>query len=235
MGPAMSNAWRCPEFTEYILVSKGSVQVDHKGGTLVAKAGEGIFFPAGCLVRVNLPEASELVAICLPAFSPDKEHRLEGDAMPSALPAHATDSQPSLVKSLDVVVAPALTITEYFGGVSSKDSEMSAVLAQVREPCSEAWQKPTFAEWVMVLTGTLHLEHADGVTKVPAGSGVFLAAEERVKWVWPEACTYVAICMPAFTPDGCRREPEEGSAKDADPQTMERLHDLHKGAAVTVP
>merc|ERR1712194_961012 len=45
--------------------------------------------------------------------------------------------------------------------------------------CSEAWQKPEFAEWVLVLRGMLHLEHADGITQVPAGSGVFLAANLR--------------------------------------------------------
>merc|ERR1712232_862655 len=156
----------------------------------------------------------------------------EGDSAPSA-PAHATETTPTLVTAVDVVKAPALTITEFFGNVASKHANLSICVAKVGEPCSEAWQQPEFAEWVLVLSGTLHLEHADGITKVPAGSGVFLAANERVKWVWPEACTYVPICMPAFTPDGCRREPEEGSAKDVDPQTMAKLHQLHteSGAA----
>merc|ERR1712070_1158373 len=183
-------------------------------------------FPAGCRVRVNLPGKAELVAICLPAFSPDTEHRQEGDSELPA-PPHATETTPTLVTAVDVVKAPALTITEFFGNVASKDCNISACLAKVGEPCSEAWQQPDFAEWVLVLSGVLHLEHAGGITKVPAGSGVFLAANERVKWVWPESCSYVPICMPAFTPDGCRREPEEGSAKDVDPQTMADLHELH--------
>jgi len=228
--PAMSNPWRCPEFAEYILVIKGEALAEYSGGTLVVKAGDGVFLPAGLLVRVNFPGPAEVCAICLPAFSPDTEHAQHVDK--PAAPAHAIDSKPTLVKSVDVVKAPDLTITEYFGGVSSKDSGISVCHAEVREPCSEAWQKPTFAEWVLVLTGTLHLETADGITKVPAGSGVFLAADERVKWVWPEACTYVPICMPAFTPDGCRREPEEGSAKDADPSTMAGLQELHAKAAL---
>jgi mannose-6-phosphate isomerase-like protein (cupin superfamily) len=227
--PAMSNPWRCPEFAEYILVIKGEAQVEYSGGKVVVQAGEGVYLPAGLLVRVNMPGPAELAAICLPAFSPAIEHATHADAMPSA-PAHATDSKPTLVKSVDVVKAPDLTITEYFGGVSSKEAGLSACVAEVRAPCSEAWQKPTFAEWVLVLTGTLHLETADGITKVPAGSGVFLAADERVKWVWPEPCTYVPICMPAFTPDGCRREEEAGSAKDIDPATMAGLHELHAQA-----
>lgn len=227
--PAMSNPWRCPEFVEYILVVEGEMQVDHNQGTIIAKAGTGVYFPAGCRVRVNFPGPAQVCAICTPAFSPDTEHRLEGD---SALPAHATETIPTLLTSVDVVKAPALTITEFFGNVASKDGKLSACVANVGEACSEAWQKPTFAEWVLVLTGTLHLEHAEGITKVPAGSGVFLEADERVKWVWPEPCTYVPICMPAFTPDGCRREPEEGSAKDVDPQTMANLHELHADTKV---
>jgi len=225
--PSTSNAWRCPEFTEYIMMIKGEAHVDHNGGTVVVKAGDGVYLPAGCRVRVNLPGPAEHVAICLPAFSPDTEHREEGECKP---PAHATDSAPKLVTSVDVVKAPALTITEFFGGVASKEASLSACVAKVDEPCAEAWQAPTFAEWVLVLSGVLHLEHADGITKIPAGSGVFLAAGERVKWVWPEPCTYVPICMPAFSPEGCRREPEEGSAKDVDPQTMARLEALHAGS-----
>jgi len=226
--PSMSNPWRCPEFTEYIFMLEGEAHVEHNGGKVVVKAGSGVYLPAGCRVRVNLPGPAEHVAICLPAFSPNIEHPQEGETAPA--PAHATDTAPTLVAAVDVVKAPALTITEFFGNVASKDSKLSACVAKVGEPCSEAWQKPEFAEWVLVLSGMLHLETAEGITKVPAGSGVFLAADERVKWVWPEPCTYVPICMPAFTPDGCHRESEEGSAKDVDPQTMANLHTLHAKA-----
>lgn len=231
--PSTSNPWRCPEFAEYIVVVTGEAHVDHKDGTIKAKAGEGVYFPPGCRVRVNFPDKAEVVAICLPAFSPETEHRQEGDnATPSS---HATDSVPTLVRAVDVVTAPALTITEFFGNVANQDSKLSACVAKVADPCTEAWQQPEFSEWVLVLNGMLHIESDAGLTKVPAGSGVFLAANERVKWIWPEACTYVPICMPAFTPGGCRRETEEGSAKDVDPQTMAKLHALHaEGAGAKV-
>jgi len=228
--------WRCPEFEEYILVTVGEAHVDHgtDGGRaqVVVKAGCGVYLPKGCRVRVNFPGPAEVVAICLPAFSPAIEHCEEGETN-AVVPAHKTDSAPKLFQSVDVVKAPALTITEYFGNVASKDANFSACVSKVDEPCSEAWQQPEFAEWVLVLNGILHLEHAEGTTIVPAGSGVFLAANERVKWVWPESCTYVPICIPAFTPDGCRREPEEGSAKDADPETMAELHKLHSSTEGT--
>jgi len=75
------------------------------------------------------------------------------------------------------------------------------------------------------------LEHENGVTVVPAGKGCYLSPNERVKWVWPEPCVYVPICMPAFNPEKCHREAEEGSAKDVDPATMDRLNDLHQAVA----
>jgi ethanolamine utilization protein EutQ (cupin superfamily) len=220
--------WRCPEFDEYILVTRGEAHVESgaDGKTrLVVRAGCGVYLPKGCRVRVAFPGPAEVVAICLPAFSPMTEHAgVEGTS--TAVP-HKTDSTPELFQSVDVVKAPTLTITEYFGNVASKDASLSACVAKIDEPCSDAWERPNFAKWVLVLSGTLHLEHTEGNTVVPAGSGVFLAANERVKWVWPEACTYVPICMPAFTPDGCGREPEEGSIKEANPETMIELHKLH--------
>jgi len=225
---ASVSPWRCPEFTEYILVIEGEAHVE-TDAVQVVKAGSGVYLPRGCRVRVNFPGPAQVIAICLPAFSPTIEHAEQEGAVAVA-PAHKTKDAPTLSQSVDVVKAPTLTITEYFGNVASKDGSLSACVSKVDEPCSEAWQCPEFAEWVLVLKGVLHLEHAEGTTVVPAGSGVYLAADERVKWIWPEACTYVPICMPAFTPDGCRREPEEGSAKDADPETMAELHKLHTAA-----
>jgi len=203
--------------------------VNHAGGCTVVREGQGVLLPAGCRVRWVFPGPAEYVPICLPAFSPDNVHHHEGEAAKQlAAPLHATfGAVPRIVEQVDVVKAPTLCITECFGNVASQEGHLSACVAKVDEPCSEAWQAPTFAEWVLVLSGKLHLQHANGITEVPAGSGVFLAADERVKWIWPEACTYVPICMPAFTPDGCRREPEDGSAKDADPETMARLQQLH--------
>jgi len=216
--------WRCPEFDEYILVAEGEAHVEHGavGKIDIVKAGSGVYLPKGCRVRVNFLGPAEVVAICLPAFSPDTEHREEeGEANTAAL-AHKVDSTPELIKSVDVVKAPTLTITEYFGNVTSKDNSISACIAKVDEPCTEAWQRPDFAEWVLVLTGTLHLEHAEGTTIVPAGSGVFLAANERVKWIWPEPCTYVPICIPAFSPDGCRREAGEKQKRAAQKMPIQR-------------
>jgi len=224
---AVTNPWQTPQFEEHILMIKGEAHLEHSKGTTVVKENSGVILPAGCRVKWIFPGPCEYVPICLPAFSPSNVFR-EDDGKPLTDLAHATDAAPIVVDPVDVVVAPALTIREFFGGVASKEGHVSACVATVKEPCSEAWQKPEFAEWVLCLSGTVELHHEHGVTKVPAGKGCFLAANERVKWVWPEPCVYVPICMPAFNPDGCHREAEEGSAKDMNPETMERLHTLHK-------
>jgi len=225
---ATTNPWQTPQFEEHILMVKGEAHLEHSKGTTIVKEGQGVILPAGCRVKWILPGPCEYVPICLPAFSPDNVHREEGEA-PPAPPAHATDTAPVVVDHVDVVKAPALCISEYFGGVASKEGHISACVAKVDEACTEAWQTPDFAEWVLVLSGEVQLENSDGsITKVPAGSGTFLAAKERVRWIWPGPTVYVPICMPAFNPDGCHREEEVGSAKDQDPETMKRLHELHK-------
>lgn len=228
---ATTNPWQCPEFEEHILFLKGEAHLEHSQGITVVKAGQGLILPAGCRVKWILPGPCEYVPICLPAFSPSNVHREEGETA-STVPAHATDAVPVVVDPVDVVKAPALTITEFFGHVGSKEGHISACVAKVDEACSEAWQTPDFAEWVLVLSGAVHLQRSDGgVTEVPAGTGCFLPANTRVKWVWPEPCVYVPICMPAFNPDGCHREEEVGSAKDENPETMKRLHELHEEVA----
>jgi len=134
----------------------------------------------------------------------------------------------SVFAPVDVVTAADLTITEYFGSVASKDPRMSACLATVRAPCAEAYQAPEFDEYVLVLSGEVHLERGEAEAKTVVGPGqaCFLKAGERVRWVWPGPCSYVPVCLPAFSPAGCRREEEEGAAKDR--ATMARLHALHE-------
>mmetsp|Transcript_36806 Transcript_36806/g.43976 ORF Transcript_36806/g.43976 Transcript_36806/m.43976 type:complete len:319 (+) Transcript_36806:69-1025(+) len=254
------NPWRCPEFTEYILMIEGEAHIEHNNNNntnsddktpastddndattttelIIVPAGSSIYLPAGCRVRVNYPSTAELIAICLPAYSPDTEHP-EPTTTTTTTPAHATNTIPTLHKSIPVVIAPTLTITEYIGSVASSHPTISACLAHVNTSTSDAWQSPIFREWVLVLHGTLHLQHGndDGMTTiVPAGSGVTLEEGERVKWVWPDegGCVYVPICVPAFSPEGCRREEEVGSAKDEDPGTMVGLKELHATATAT--
>lgn len=66
-----------PEFDEFTLVLKGSIQVKTRDETYNVKAGQAIITRSGEWIQYSTPEAegAEYVAVCLPAFSPDIVHR----------------------------------------------------------------------------------------------------------------------------------------------------------------
>jgi hypothetical protein len=66
-----------PEFDEYTVVLAGCLHVEHEGGALDVRAGQGVLVRGGEWVRYSTPEAdgAEYVAVCLPAFGPDTVHR----------------------------------------------------------------------------------------------------------------------------------------------------------------
>jgi mannose-6-phosphate isomerase-like protein (cupin superfamily) len=68
---------QCPEFDEYTVVLKGSIQVKTKSETYKIKEGEGIITGKGEWVQYSTPFSggAEYIAVCLPAFSPDIVHR----------------------------------------------------------------------------------------------------------------------------------------------------------------
>jgi hypothetical protein len=54
------------------------------------------------------------------------------------------------------------------------------------------------------------VEHDGGVLDVRAGQAVITRAGERVRYTTPEedGADYVAICLPAFSPDTAHRDPD---------------------------
>ena len=55
---------------------RGSVVVEHDGGSLEVPAGQAVITRAGERVRYRVgDEGAEYVAVCLPAFDPDLAHR----------------------------------------------------------------------------------------------------------------------------------------------------------------
>jgi len=65
-----------PEFEEYTIVLSGCLHVQHKHGTVEVTAGQAVIAHPGEWIRYSTPyEATEYIAICLPAFSPATVHR----------------------------------------------------------------------------------------------------------------------------------------------------------------
>lgn len=68
-----------PRFDEYTIVLRGTLRVEHSGGSLEVQAGQAVVARAGEWVRYSTPQAdgAEYIAVCLPAFSMQTVHRDE--------------------------------------------------------------------------------------------------------------------------------------------------------------
>ena len=66
-----------PEFDEFTIVLKGTLRVEHAGGSMDVRAGQAVTAHRGEWVRYGTPEpeGAEYIAVCLPAFSMDTVHR----------------------------------------------------------------------------------------------------------------------------------------------------------------
>ena len=97
-------------------------------------------------------------------------------------------------------------IDDYVGRVNTREERVS--VARMRSPAGwmEPGQRPEFDEYTVVLQGAVRVEHADGVLEVPAGQAVLARAGEWVRYSTPEGAEYVAVCLPAFSPDTVRRD-----------------------------
>ncbi len=100
-------------------------------------------------------------------------------------------------------------IDEYVGRVNTGDERLSVAHMVAPPGWTEPPQTPEFAEFTLVLRGTLHVEHDGEVIEVGAGQAVVTEPGERIRYgVGPEGAEYVAICLPAFSPDTVHREDE---------------------------
>ncbi|MDC7222212.1 MAG: cupin domain-containing protein [Spirochaetales bacterium] len=73
--------WSAPgqkrEFAEYTVVLTGKLTVETKDESRVVEAGQAVIVPAGEWVQYSSPDeqGAEYIAVCLPAFSPDRANR----------------------------------------------------------------------------------------------------------------------------------------------------------------
>jgi mannose-6-phosphate isomerase-like protein (cupin superfamily) len=99
-------------------------------------------------------------------------------------------------------------IDEYIGRVNSGNGAVS--IAHMRSPGGwiEPGQTPEFEEFTIVLKGTLRVTHAGGVLDVHAGQAVISRPGEWVQYSTPapEGAEYIAVCVPAFSPETVHRD-----------------------------
>jgi mannose-6-phosphate isomerase-like protein (cupin superfamily) len=100
-------------------------------------------------------------------------------------------------------------IDEFVGRVNSGTVALS--VARMRSPAGweEPGQTPEFDEYTLVLEGMLRVESRAGTVDVRADQAVLVRAGEWIRYSTPEepGAEYVAICLPAFSPDTVHRDP----------------------------
>ena len=97
-------------------------------------------------------------------------------------------------------------IDEYIGRVNTQTEGVS--IARMTSPSGwmEPGQRPEFDEFTVVLKGTLRVEYEGGEFDVAAGQAIIAHRGEWVRYSTPEGAEYIAICLPAFSPDTVNRD-----------------------------
>jgi mannose-6-phosphate isomerase-like protein (cupin superfamily) len=99
-------------------------------------------------------------------------------------------------------------IEEYFGRVRSDTSEVS--IARMKSPAGwvEPGQRPDFNEYTLVIRGTLMVKTQDKEYYIKEGQAILISGGEWVQYSSPYdgGAEYVAVCIPAFSPDMVHRE-----------------------------
>jgi mannose-6-phosphate isomerase-like protein (cupin superfamily) len=120
---------------------------------------------------------------------------------------------PVYIKSPSIIKAAGnkpKVIEEFFGLVNSGDKNLS--IARMKSPTGwiEPGQTPEFAEYTVVLVGTVRVTSRDGDVDVNAGEAIFVRQGEWVQSSTPGAdgAEYISVCLPAFTPSTVHRDTE---------------------------
>lgn len=97
-------------------------------------------------------------------------------------------------------------IEEFIGRVNSQTT--AASIARMTSPPGwvEPGQTPEFDEYTVVLSGALRVTTRADTIDVRAGEAVIAHAGEWVQYSTPEGAQYIAVCLPAFSPDTVRRD-----------------------------
>ncbi len=121
--------------------------------------------------------------------------------IPTPTVIHAAGNKPKIIR-------------EYAGLVNTKTGAVSIALMQSPPGWTEPGQKPEFDEYTLVLKGMLRVTTKTGHLDVQAGEAVIARSGEWVRYSTPgpEGAEYVAVCLPAFSPETVHRDPEESYA-----------------------
>jgi mannose-6-phosphate isomerase-like protein (cupin superfamily) len=118
---------------------------------------------------------------------------------------------PKLISTPTIIEAAGnkpKVIKEFIGRVNSKTENLS--IAKMTSPSGweEPGQKPEFDEYTLVLKGMLRVETKENIFNINEGQAIITYAGEWIKYSTPgpEGAEYVAVCLPAFSPETVHRD-----------------------------
>ena len=116
---------------------------------------------------------------------------------------------PQLIESpvrIEAAGEPPKQIEEFAGRARNGEERLS--VARMRSPAGwgEPYQRPEFDEYTIVLGGAVRVETDGDALDVRSGQAVLVRAGERVRYSTPEGAEYIAVCLPAFSPDAVNRD-----------------------------
>lgn len=108
---------------------------------------------------------------------------------------HAAGNKPKLIE-------------EFIGRVATATAALS--VARMRSPSGwvEPGQTPDFDEFTVVLAGMLRVTTREGHIDVHAGQAIIAPRGTWIQYSTPssEGAEYIAVCLPAFSPDSVHRD-----------------------------
>ncbi len=101
-------------------------------------------------------------------------------------------------------------IEEFVGIVNSQTAQVSIAKMNSQAGWLEAGQTPEFDEYSVVLCGMLRAQTRSATIEARAGQAISIARGEWVQYSTPEpeGAEYIAVCIPAFSPQSVHRDQE---------------------------
>ncbi len=111
-------------------------------------------------------------------------------------------------RRVEAAGVPPKVIEEFIGGVASGTTTVSVARMVSPSGWSEPGQIPEFDEFTVVLRGQLRVETRSGAQDVRAGQAAIAPRGEWVRYSTPApaGAEYIAVCLPAFSPDTVHRD-----------------------------
>ncbi|WP_299766256.1 cupin domain-containing protein [uncultured Dokdonia sp.] len=99
-------------------------------------------------------------------------------------------------------------IEEHWGRATDGNQEISIAHMIAPSGWSEPFQTPEFDEYTYIIKGKKQFIIDRETVVLEAGQSIKINKNTRIQYSNPfdEACEYIAICTPAFSPDTVHRE-----------------------------